>query len=340
MADVSPLDEAQKSLIRIHEFDPKSLVQTEKLGVLAFNAAVPPANKLIGHFKLLPLGALDQFANQELTTIRSLCDSVYSVLVEILNFDTEGGDNKSRQQALIGRLESLFQSAFSQSYAFIAYSTARTVDFNKLDEQGRAAVQGIKDQSSQIVDELKQKQETIDRILQDARDVAAEQGVTLQAQFFSEESAQHRSSSSKWLIASIVMSAVVVAYSVATLFFSKIPLLAAIDPSSAIQITTSKLLVFFVLLYALFQCVKNYSAHMHNSIVNKHRQNSLLTYRTLSDASGTQEGRETVLQHAAAAIYAPNDTGYVRNEERGYSDGGVIGLVGRALTSASGGSHS
>ena len=140
----------------------------------------------------------------------------------------------------------------------------------------------------------------------------------------------------KWLKASVVATVIVIIYSTFTLFFSKISLFTAVDPASAIQITTSKLLIFFVLVYGLFQCVKNYSANMHNGVVNKHRQNSLLTYRTLTEASGTTEGREIVLQHAAAAIYAPTDTGYVRNEERGYGESGLVGLVGRAVSGSSG----
>ena len=339
MAEPEILDEAKKSLIRIQFFSPKSLIQAEKLGALHFTGAVEPATRIIGHFKLLPEGALDQFAGNELETIKSVCDTVFSVFTDILNFDAEVGENKARQQALIVRLQAIYQSVFTQTYGFIAYSTARTVDFNKLDEQGRAAVQGLKDQSDQIVLDLTEKQKTIDRILEEARNVAAEQGVTLQAKFFADESLKHSDSSVTWLRASITMVCVVVVYSFATLFFSKIPLFSASDTATAIQITTSKFLVFFVLVYALFQCVKNYSANMHNGVVNKHRQNSLLTYRTLSEASGTQEGREIVLQHAAAAIYAPNDSGYVRNEERGYVDGGMMGLVSRTLNSSSSGSQ-
>ena len=339
MAEAKVLDETRKSLVRIQEFSASSLIQSERLGAIAFNGAVNPASRIISHFKLLPYGALDQFPESELGQIKSLCDSVFSVFSEILNFDTEAGENKSRQANLISRLDSLYQSVFSQSYAFIAYSTARTVDFNKLDEQGRAAVQGIKDQSDQIVQDLSEKKSAIERILEDTRNAAAEQGVTLQAKFFGDESIKHGASSIVWLRASMAMVLVVVLYSVATLFFSQIPSLTAKDTATSIQITSSKFLVFFVLVYALFQCVKNYSAHMHNSVVNKHRQNSLLTYRTLSEASGTQEGREIILQHASAAIYAPNDSGYVRNEERGYIDGGMMNLVSRTLNGSSGGSQ-
>ena len=45
-----------------------------------------------------------------------------------------------------------------------------------------------------------------------------------------------------------------------------------------------------------------------------------MTYRTLSESGATVEARDTILNHAAAAIYAPVDTGFVANEERGYGN--------------------
>ena len=138
----------------------------------------------------------------------------------------------------------------------------------------------------------------------------------------------------KWMVASILTALAVLVYSILTLFFTKIPLLTAPTPTEAIQLTASKFLVFFVLVYALFQCVKNYSANMHNSIVNKHRQNSLMTYQTLAEAGATAATREIVLLHAATAIYAPTDSGFVRNEERGYSDTSIIGTIGKAVQSS------
>lgn len=68
----------------------------------------------------------------------------------------------------------------------------------------------------------------------------------------------------------------------------------------------------------LVRSSRNYLAHRHNTVVNRHKQNSLLTFNALVGASSTAEARNTVLNHAAASIYAVPDTGCVK----GRSDSG------------------
>ena len=140
--ELSILAESLASLERLQAFDPKSLIQAERLGASAFSAAVEPASRLISFFKLLPLTSLEQFPEAELSQLKSICDSVFAIFSQVLEFDPDAGDNKTRQQALVLSLESQYQNVFTRIYPLIAYSTARTVDFNRLDEQGRAASVG------------------------------------------------------------------------------------------------------------------------------------------------------------------------------------------------------
>jgi len=77
-----------------------------------------------------------------------------------------------------------------------------------------------------------------------------------------------------------------------------------------VQLAVSKILVFVVLSYMLYLCAKNFLSHKHNAIVNKHRQNALLTYKALVEAAGNTPNREVVLNHAAACIFGPQSTGY------------------------------
>jgi hypothetical protein len=58
--------------------------------------------------------------------------------------------------------------------------------------------------------------------------------------------------------------------------------------------------------------------HRHNAVVNKHRQNALLTYRALVEAGSEGGTRDIVLTHAASCIFAPQDTGFTKSD----SDGG------------------
>jgi hypothetical protein len=62
---------------------------------------------------------------------------------------------------------------------------------------------------------------------------------------------------------------------------------------------------------------KNFLSHKHNSIVNKHRQNALMTYSALADAASSEEAKDIVLNHAASCIFSPQETGYIKNESAG-----------------------
>ena len=69
------------------------------------------------------------------------------------------------------------------------------------------------------------------------------------------------------------------------------------------QLITSKLLIFAVLTYLLILSAKNYLNNKHNSVVNKHRQNSLMTYKAMVDATDDPGSRGAILIQAASCIF-------------------------------------
>ena len=145
---------------------------------------------------------------------------------------------------------------------------------------------------------------------------AAEAGVTQQAVHFGAAARAHEKSSRWWCAFSVVAGILLAFY--ALLGDRLLP--DAADGVYAIARTAvSRVLVFAVLGYALFFCVRNYMAHRHNAIVNRHRQNALDTYRALAEAD--PKSRDVVLAHAAWCIYAPQDSGFAR---KGESESGSV----------------
>ena len=76
------------------------------------------------------------------------------------------------------------------------------------------------------------------------------------------------------------------------------------------QLISSKFLIFAVLGYLLLMAARNYTTHKHNSVVNRHRQNALLTYRALVEASAGKGTEDIILAHAASCIFSPQETGF------------------------------
>lgn len=101
-------------------------------------------------------------------------------------------------------------------------------------------------------------------------------------------------------------------YAVATAFLHKWEWLAPKDTFQAVQLGLSKVIIFAAIAYMLLLCARNFLAHKHNSIVNKHRQNALLTFNALTEAAGNEERRDVILTYAAACIFTPQETGYTK----------------------------
>jgi hypothetical protein len=85
-----------------------------------------------------------------------------------------------------------------------------------------------------------------------------------------------------------------------------------------------KVLVFFTLASFLLLSARNFNAHRHNSIINKHRQNSLVTYEALVKAAGAEANRDIVLTKAAESIFNQQSTGFTKADG---NDGGGLNVV-------------
>jgi hypothetical protein len=311
--------EAADSLGRIQEFKVESLVREKELGErLNFREVVPAATRLIDLYRRLAPIALEDFPVEILQQIKAVANQDFNRFNEILAFSPDEGSPQSRRQQLIQGVSDSYTAAFKTIYKPIAYSLHRSADFQRLEREGRATLQAVQDQAGAITGALKKQLEDAARIVDDVRKVAAETGVTQQARYFKEEADSHEATASKWKLMTYKMAWAIGAYAVGSLFVAKIPFLVPTDVFQSVQLAISKVLIFAVLSYVLYLAAKNFVAHSHNAIVNRHRQNALLTYKALVDATKSPEKRETVLSHAAACIFSPQPTGYSSD---GHDDG-------------------
>lgn len=322
------LEEATASLSRIQNFEASILIQKDRLGQWSFEDAVGPAQRIVDLFKQLPISTLGLLPIQELLLVKSLTDGAYNLFTQILEFDTEKGDNSNRRSQTLDRLASNYQSQFTQFFPLISYSIARTVDFNRLEQQGLAAVQSIKDRTENLMAEISVQKEEAARILDEVRKTAAERGISQEAFYFKGEADTHALAAEKWREWTVNMAMAVGAYGVLALFIHKIPWLSPENNFDMIQLIAGKLIIFVVLFYMLSICARSFLANRHNEIVNRHRQNALLTYKSLVDAGGTPEARDIILNHAAASVYHLHDTGFTKPVDAGgSSSSSIIGLL-------------
>ncbi|HRB21250.1 MAG TPA: hypothetical protein PLB54_05990, partial [Nitrosomonas sp.] len=146
------------------------------------------------------------------------------------------------------------------------------------------------------------------------RSVAAEQGVSQQAIYFKHEAEDQENLAEKWLKTTYRLAFSVGFFAVLSLFMHKIEWIRPDDPSEMFQLISSKILIFAVLGYLLLMAARNYATHKHNAIVNRHRQNALLTYRKLVEAASNEVTEDIVLAHAASCIFSPQETGFAHSK--------------------------
>lgn len=321
-----------ESLERVRNFDATTLEQASRLGeTYMFSDVVEPANKLISLFQKIPEEALKELPENQLKVIFDQANNIYNLFDQVLTFDAGMTDAVQKRDSLSGQISGQYQKVFTQLHPLISYSMARTVDFNSLSEQGRVTIQGIKDETNKLLSLLEEQKAQAESILDEVRDKAGELGVTNQAEYFASEARSHKGAADKWKVATWWVGGAVGVYAASSFFLHKVPFLAPSSLPESIQFTASKLLLFFVLTYILFLCARNFLSHRHNEIVNKHRQNALMTYRSLVEAGFSPEARDVVLNHAASSIYRLHDTGYIRNTSRdGSSNTSIVELLPRA----------
>ena len=143
-------------------------------------------------------------------------------------------------------------------------------------------------------------------LLESIEKITSESGVSAQANFFAAQVKHHETFSFCWLWGTIVAAGLLIFWIGGSGF------LESILPASGLTWWT-RALIALVLTSLLAYSVKNYMAHKHNAVVNKHRENALRTYKALVESAPSQETKEIVLHHAAACIYAPQDSGYVKD---------------------------
>ena len=309
-------EEAKDSLSRIQNFEVSTLPRVEDLGSrLNFNEVVKPAQILIDLYKRLSVTALQDFPDNILTTIRDNANNHFKLFSQILEFDPEQQDPGSARTNLINKVVGAYQPAFQALHQYISYSLHRSADFQRLDSDARATLQAIEDKSNKISGDLAKHEKDAKAVLEEIRRVAAEEGVTKQAAHFNAEFEHHKTEANRWQGYAVKLAIGLGIFAVISLFIHKVPFLKPETMYDAVQLSISKILIFSVMAYMLFLSAKNFLNHKHNAIVNKHRQNALLTHSALVEASGDEGVRDAVLLQAASCIFSPQSTGYTTGGE-------------------------
>ncbi len=308
--EINSRKEAEKSLTRLQQFDAASLVREELGKELNFRDVIPAAERLLRLYNQITLTVLEDLPSDKLRILKTQADADFNRLDEIRKFSARQGNAYDVRNNLIQDIDSTYQGAFNQLHPIISYSMSKTADFKRLETEARSTIQNIEDCANELTKKLESDKAASEQILQEIRKTSAEHGVSQQASYFRDDAAEHERRAKDWGIWIIISACILFGYAVLTVFLHKITWIKPEDVYQTVQLAISKVLIFGVLSYMLYLTTKNYLAEKHNAVINKHRQNALMTYKALADAAKDAPNKEVILTHASACIFAPQPTGY------------------------------
>lgn len=334
MATESLLYDSKVALQLIQQFDVSSLGREDDLGKqMSFSEAITSAGAIVDLYKRISLTALSDFSDTQLNLIKIQAQADFNVFQQILSFNAAAVNAAATRAHLITTMKSRRDSLFDLIWQHIAYGVARNTDASVLEVQARSTIQGIKDQAEKLTEQLSTAKSDADKALEAIRAVAAEQGVSQQAIYFKEEAEQQEILAEKWLVRTYWSAAGVGVFAIFSLFLHKLDWIKPEGTSEMLQVISSKMLIFAVLAYLLLLASRNYTTHKHNAVVNRHRQNALLTYRALVEAASEGGTEDIVLAHAASCIFSPQETGFSNSKNDSPGSKSVLELMTKATKS-------
>lgn len=311
MATEKIYNDCHEALERVQTFDPETLDRVDDLGrELNFAEAVKPAEAIIAVYKRIPMSALPDFTDGQLNAILAQANADYNVFKQILDFSAASGDAVRTRTNILNNIQVRRDQLFDQVWQYVAYGVARITDTSLLETQARATIQGIEDQATKLTEQLNKAKSDADTALSAIRAVASEQGVSQQAIYFKDEALAQETLADRWLNYTYRFAAALGVFAILSLFLHKIEWIKPETNGEMFQLITSKVLIFTVLGYMLIMAARNYATHKHNAVVNRHRQNALLTYKALVTAAEDMGTQDIVLAHAASCIFSPQETGF------------------------------
>lgn len=248
-------------------------------------------------------------------------DHAISVFDQIKIFDPNTSNPASFRDSLVNQLEQQFDTYFSTAIPILTAGLLKSNDLSvekaKLSD---TLVELVKEKETAKKESEKLLSEIQD-VLDKAKQAAVEVGVAQHYLIFKEESEEHKKLSDLWLTRTVWVLIGIGVAGIALLF---------IPPHdnatiSLIQFTVTKIVVLSVFFYGLAISTRNYKAHKHNSILNKHRQNALNTFETFTKAAGNDtQTKSAVLLEATHTIFSNQQTGYLNNDNDSDSPNKII----------------
>jgi hypothetical protein len=140
--------------------------------------------------------------------------------------------------------------------------------------------------------------------------ITSASGINIHSEIFKNQSKTYRNNANIWLGFVIVILICILIFG---LFLLNLPV-----PNSQIEIiysSVARIIILTSLFYGLNICNKNVKSFRHNSIMNKHRENALMSFQTFTTSTEDQMTKNSILMEATRTIYGIQNTGFADSDK-------------------------
>ena len=308
--EIDEIKAVKDKVIEIQKFNTEDLIrQTEFGSGLSFENAVEPAERLVELFRKINPSIIDDLPKTNRDQILNSANKVIGIFSQILNSDIDTHTIQIVKQRT-NELFDAYQQVFTTLYPYASYSMFMNADLGELEIKANRLLQETSQKIDAAVDKLsKLNTETI-QVLEAAKKAAQEQGVAQQATFFQQEADKYDEKTKQWFKASFWSGIVLALVIIGLYYFGFKHFNGNVNVYDLVQFNVSRVVFIALFVYALFFCSKNYFSSKHNAIINHHRTNALRSYEALALAAKDTANTDIILNHAAACVFTPQNTGY------------------------------
>ena len=303
----------QQGLAQLNETTVDELKQEKRLGEVNFAEGAPIFERTLVLFRKLSESNLDSLP---IETLRGVVESVEQANTDfdaIKKFSHQENQAQDREQ-FIRSVHGNYQEQFRRITPIIAYSVRVGTDFGRLETNAQETVKRLERLAVQAEEEARAATKKLDETLQDAQAAAAEMGVSQHSIHFKNEADRHQKRKVVWQWITVGIGVVILIAGVwnLRLAWSENDVTSV---SQVVQIGLAKLFLFGVLSFGLVWASRVFRAESHNVVINRHRQNSLSSFKAFVSATGDESTKNAVLVQATRSIFSHQPSGFVQETQ-------------------------
>jgi len=307
----------------------EDLTREEELGAqFSFKEAEEYFVKIIDLFKRVKEVNLQEIPFTPLNSFNAQINQAITYFEQAKTFNPTINNAINTRNAIITNIQNNYDNYYTHSIPILSIGILNSNDLSLERSKMNQLISDLENEKKISKEKSENKLNELNSIIENAKSFATKAGISKHSSVFKTESDFHETESKKWLgyTTKILIAIVLVAIGLAFLglYFT--------ESTQLIQFTITKVVVLSALFYGLTLTNRNYKAHKHNEILNKHRQNALTTFETFSNAASDEQTKNAILLETTHSIFSNQQTGYLKKEGDSESNNKIIEIIKSATT--------